>query len=231
MSGAVIAPSRRDPCRPDRRPAAANAMHQVRLRRLPPLRGGHRRRRGRLSTSARPAAPKASRAWRRLTGRAVSRSIRSTAIERPRRSPLSTKPLHRLHAVHPGLPGRRIVGAAKQMHTVIADAVHRLRPVRAALPGRLHRACGRHTGSAPAGTPGPRPRPTRPATRHDFARCACAREQRENDARLAAKAERQTGRSAEATSTPNEPAEQERKRAIIEAAMERARARKAHDDP
>jgi ferredoxin len=35
-------------------------------------------------------------------------------------------------------PVDAIVGAAKQMHTIIADPVHRVRAVSAALPGRVH---------------------------------------------------------------------------------------------
>jgi NAD-dependent dihydropyrimidine dehydrogenase PreA subunit len=36
-------------------------------------------------------------------------------------------------------PVDAILGAAKQMHTIVPEPVHRLRPVRGALPGRLHR--------------------------------------------------------------------------------------------
>jgi electron transport complex protein RnfB len=64
--------------------------------------------------------------------------------------------------------------------------------------------------------------------RHDFRTLRLRREHEENDARLAAKAHsRMQSLSSEAGATPEEAAEKERKRAIIAAAMERARARAA----
>ena len=60
--------------------------------------------------------------------------------------------------------------------------------------------------------------------RHDFRTERLQREREENDARLAAKAVAKMKEvSAEATNTPEQLAEKERKRAIIAAAMERAR--------
>jgi electron transport complex protein RnfB len=60
--------------------------------------------------------------------------------------------------------------------------------------------------------------------RHDFRAVRLQRERAENDARLAAKAaEKLKAVTAEATNTPEELAEKERKRAIIAAALERAR--------
>ena len=60
--------------------------------------------------------------------------------------------------------------------------------------------------------------------RHDFRAMRLQRERTENDARLAAKAVAKMKEvTAEATNTPEELAEKERKRAIIAAAMERAR--------
>jgi electron transport complex protein RnfB len=60
--------------------------------------------------------------------------------------------------------------------------------------------------------------------RHDFRALRLAREREENDARLAAKAVAKMKEvTAEASNTPEELAEKERKRAIIAAAMERAR--------
>jgi electron transport complex protein RnfB len=68
--------------------------------------------------------------------------------------------------------------------------------------------------------------------RHDFRAERLKREQEENDARLAAKAiEKMRAVTAEATNTPEELAEKERKRAIIAAAMERARQRAAGAPP
>jgi electron transport complex protein RnfB len=64
--------------------------------------------------------------------------------------------------------------------------------------------------------------------RHDFRTERLQREREENDARLAAKAlEKMRAVTAEATNTAEELAEKERKRAIIAAAMERARQRAA----
>jgi electron transport complex protein RnfB len=68
--------------------------------------------------------------------------------------------------------------------------------------------------------------------RHDFRTERLRREKEENDARLAAKAiEKMRAVTAEATNTPEELAEKERKRAIIAAAMERARQRASGSAP
>ncbi|MDB5906333.1 MAG: ferredoxin [Massilia sp.] len=64
--------------------------------------------------------------------------------------------------------------------------------------------------------------------RHDFRTLRLKREREENDARLAAKAVAKMREvTAEATNTPEQLAEKERKRAIIAAAMERARLKAA----
>jgi electron transport complex protein RnfB len=64
--------------------------------------------------------------------------------------------------------------------------------------------------------------------RHDFRTMRLRREREENDARLAAKAvEKMQAVNAETPLTPEEVAENERKRAIIAAAMERARLKAA----
>ncbi|MES3025159.1 MAG: electron transport complex subunit RsxB [Pseudomonadota bacterium] len=64
--------------------------------------------------------------------------------------------------------------------------------------------------------------------RHDLRSQRLRREREENDARLAAKAVAKMKEvTAEVTNTPDEVAEKERKRAIIAAAMERARAKAA----
>ncbi len=68
--------------------------------------------------------------------------------------------------------------------------------------------------------------------RHDFRSGRLRREKEENDARLAAKAlEKMRAVTAEAANTPEELAEKERKRAIIAAAMERARLKAAANQP
>jgi electron transport complex protein RnfB len=64
--------------------------------------------------------------------------------------------------------------------------------------------------------------------RHDFRTARLQREKEENDARLAAKAlEKMRAVTAEETNTAEELAEKERKRAIIAAAIERARLKAA----
>jgi electron transport complex protein RnfB len=64
--------------------------------------------------------------------------------------------------------------------------------------------------------------------RHDFRSVRLRREREENDARLAARAVAKMKEvTAEVTNTPEELAEKERKRAIIAAAMERARLKAA----
>jgi electron transport complex protein RnfB len=68
--------------------------------------------------------------------------------------------------------------------------------------------------------------------RHDFRSERLRREKEENDARLAAKAlEKMRAVTAEVSNTPEELAEKERKRAIIAAAMERARQKAAANLP
>lgn len=68
--------------------------------------------------------------------------------------------------------------------------------------------------------------------RHDARMARLQREREENDARLAAKAVTKMREvTAEATNTPEERAEKERKRAIIAAAMERARLKAAATPP
>jgi electron transport complex protein RnfB len=69
-------------------------------------------------------------------------------------------------------------------------------------------------------------------SRHDFRSARLQREKDENDARLAAKAVlKLQAVTDEAANTPEELAEKERKRAIIAAAMERARLKAAGKDP
>jgi electron transport complex protein RnfB len=64
--------------------------------------------------------------------------------------------------------------------------------------------------------------------RHDMRSARLRREKEENDARLAAKAvEKMRAVTAETTNSPDELAEKERKRAIIAAAIERARQKAA----
>ncbi len=126
-------------------------------------------------------------------------------------------------------PVDAIVGAAKQMHTVIAelctgcdlcvppcpvDCIAMI-PV---TPGKT----GWDAWSQQAANAARR--------RHDQRTARLQRDKADNDARLAAKAAAKMKEvNAEMAVTPEEQAEKERKRAIIAAAMERARLKKAAD--
>ena len=126
-------------------------------------------------------------------------------------------------------PVDAIVGAAKQMHTVIAelctgcdlcvppcpvDCIAMI-PV---TPGKT----GWDAWSQQAANAARR--------RHDQRTARLQREKADNDARRAAKAAAKMKEvNAEMAVTPEEQAEKERKRAIIAAAMERARLKKAAD--
>ncbi|MES2295799.1 MAG: electron transport complex subunit RsxB [Pseudomonadota bacterium] len=124
-------------------------------------------------------------------------------------------------------PVDAIVGATKQMHTVLptlctgcdlcvapcpVDCIAML-PVTGARTGWDAWSAQDAAGAR---------------ARHDARAVRLQREQRENDARLAAKAvDKMKALASEAANTPAEAAEQERKRAIIAAAMERARLKAA----
>lgn len=124
-------------------------------------------------------------------------------------------------------PVDAILGAAKQMHTILpslctgcdlcvapcpVDCIAMV-PVTGELTG--WDAWSQHDADAAR-------------NRHDFRSTRLQRERDENDARLAAKAvEKMRAVTAEVTNTPEELAEKERKRAIIAAAMERARLKAA----
>lgn len=123
-------------------------------------------------------------------------------------------------------PVDAIVGAAKQMHTVV--------------PG-LCTGCDLCVAPCPVDcitmvdvTPGKtgwdawmQEQADAARARHQFRVFRLRREKEENDARLAAKAAAKLkAAEAESTLTPEEKAAQERKKAIIQAAMERARLQK-----
>jgi electron transport complex protein RnfB len=123
-------------------------------------------------------------------------------------------------------PVDAIVGAAKQMHTVISD---------------LCTGCDLCVAPCPVDciamvevTPGKtgwdawsREQASSARKRHDFRARRLQREKTENEQRLAAKAAAKlSALQAEVVSTPAELAEKERKRIIIQAAMERARLKK-----
>jgi electron transport complex protein RnfB len=123
-------------------------------------------------------------------------------------------------------PVDAIVGAAKQMHTVVAD---------------LCTGCDLCVAPCPVDcismvevTPGKtgwnawsQQQADAARARHEFRAFRLRREKEENDARLAAKAAAKLKAvEAESALTPEEKAAQERKKAIIQAAIERARIRK-----
>ena len=121
-------------------------------------------------------------------------------------------------------PVDAILGAAKQMHTILPS---------------LCTGCDLCVAPCPVDCITMIPIPGMEATgwaawsqqaadaareRHDFRAARLRREREENDARLAAKAvAKLQAVTAEPSNTPEEIAEKERKRAIIAAAMERAR--------
>ena len=123
-------------------------------------------------------------------------------------------------------PVDAIVGAAKQMHTILPE---------------LCTGCDLCVAPCPVDciamipiTPGKtgwaawsQEQADSAKERYDFRTARLQREKAENDARLAAKAATKLSAvEAEVVATPAELAEKERKRAIIQAAMERARVKK-----
>lgn len=127
-------------------------------------------------------------------------------------------------------PVDAIVGAAKQMHTVLPDLCTgcdlcvapcpvdciAMAPV---TPGKTGWAAWSQEQADDA------------RARHAFRSARLQRERQENEARLAAKAAAKLKAVAsEAAISPEEKAEQERKKAIIQAAMERARLKKEQSD-
>ncbi|MFC5474123.1 electron transport complex subunit RsxB [Paraherbaspirillum soli] len=123
-------------------------------------------------------------------------------------------------------PVDAIVGAAKQMHTVIADLCTGCDLCVAPCPVdciAMVEVTAPHTGwdawsqqQADAAR-----------ARHDMRTLRLRRDKLENDERLAAKAaEKLKMVAAEAAATPEQQAEQARKKAIIQAAIERARIKK-----
>jgi electron transport complex protein RnfB len=124
-------------------------------------------------------------------------------------------------------PVDAIIGAAKQMHTILpslctgCDLCVAPCPVDCIVMYPV-------TGDATGWDAWSQEQADMARERHDFLTMRLAREAAENDARLAAKAVAKMREvTAEAGNTPEELAEKERKRAIIAAAMERARQKKA----
>lgn len=123
-------------------------------------------------------------------------------------------------------PVDAIVGAAKQMHTVVAELCTGCDLCVAPCPvdciAMVEVTPGRTGWDAWSQSQADAAR-----ERHTFRTFRLRREKEENDARLAAKAAAKLKAvEAEPTLTPEEKAAQERKKAIIQAAMERARLKK-----
>lgn len=123
-------------------------------------------------------------------------------------------------------PVDAIVGAAKQLHTVLADECTGCDLCVAPCPvdciAMVDVTPGRTGWAAWSQAQADEAR-----SQHDFRSFRLHREKQENDARLAAKAAAKL-KEVEATEalTPQEKTEQERKKAIIQAAIERARVKK-----
>ena len=122
-------------------------------------------------------------------------------------------------------PVDAILGATKQMHTILPSLCTGCDLCVAPCPVdciSMMPVTGDRTGWAAW----PQQDADAARSRHDFRGLRLQRERAENDARLAAKAaEKLKAVTLEAGSTPEELAEKERKRAIIAAALERARAK------
>jgi len=120
-------------------------------------------------------------------------------------------------------PVDAILGAAKQMHTILPSLCTGCDLCVAPCPVDCI-AMVPVTGERTGWDAWSQPDADAARARHDFRSARLQREREENDARLAAKAvEKMRAVTAEASNTPEELAEKERKRAIIAAAMERAR--------
>ena len=167
------------------------------------------------------------------TGRAVIPINPANGIERPRPVAFIDEALCiGCTLCIQACPVDAILGAAKQMHTILPSLCTGCDLCVAPCPVdciAMVPVTGERTGwDAWTQTAADAAR-----SRHDFRETRLRRERDENDARLAAKAvQKMRELTAEATNTPEELAEKERKRAIIAAAMERARLKAAgNTDP
>lgn len=123
-------------------------------------------------------------------------------------------------------PVDAIAGAAKQMHTVIADLCTGCDLCVAPCPVDCI-AMTPVTGNDTGWHAWSQAQADAARNRYAFRNFRLQREKQENDARLAAKAAAKLqALEAEAAASPEQKAEQDRKKAIIQAAMERARQKK-----
>jgi electron transport complex protein RnfB len=160
-----------------------------------------------------------------LTGRAVIPINPANGLERPRPVAFIDEQLCiGCTLCIQACPVDAILGSAKQMHTILpslctgCDLCVAPCPVDCITMTPVTSETGWAAWSQEAADAA--------RARHDLRTERLKREREENDARLAAKAvEKMRAVTAEAANTPEELAEKERKRAIIAAAMERARVR------
>jgi electron transport complex protein RnfB len=166
-----------------------------------------------------------------LTGRAVIPINPANGLERPRPVAFIDEQLCiGCTLCIQACPVDAILGSAKQMHTILpslctgCDLCVAPCPVDCITMTPVTSETGWAAWSQEAADAA--------RARHDLRTERLKREREENDARLAAKAvEKMRAVTAEAANTPEELAEKERKRAIIAAAMERARLRAAAPAP
>ena len=141
-------PMTADLSRSDRRPPAADAMHEVRLSRVPSVCCSDRAGRGgdRSMSARRRGGDREARRAARVGRQAAEPGQRRGAAAC--RGTDRRELVHRLHAMHPGMSGRRHRRSPQADAHGAAGALHRLRTVYPALPRGLHRdGGGRRTGA------------------------------------------------------------------------------------
>jgi len=167
-----------------------------------------------------------------LTGRPVIPINPANGIERPRPVAFIDEALCiGCTLCIQACPVDAILGAAKQMHTILPSLCTGCDLCVAPCPIdciSMVPVTGERTGWAAWS----QEQADAARARHDFRSARLQREKEENDARLAAKAlEKLRAVTAEQTNSAEELAEKERKRAIIAAAIERARQKAAAPVP
>ncbi len=170
MSALPDSPRRdQNPRRPDRRPAAANAMHQVRLPGCRPyaeaIAAGERRHQP--VPAGRHA--KASRRLAAVTGRTVIPINPVNGLERPRPVAFIDESLCiGCTLCIQACPVDAILGAAKQMHTILPSLCTGCDLCVAPCPVDCIVMCPVTRRRAPAGMPGARQQADDARARHDF---------------------------------------------------------------
>jgi len=167
-----------------------------------------------------------------LTGRPVIPINPANGIERPRPVAFIDEALCiGCTLCIQACPVDAILGAAKQMHTILPSLCTGCDLCVAPCPVDCI-SMSPVTGDRTGWDAWSQQQADAARARHDFRSERLQREKDENDARLAAKAvEKMRAVTAEQTNTAEELAEKERKRAIIAAAIERARQKAATPPP